>query len=114
LPDPGCHRTNPGDEHHAFNEAGQVTPGLADLHALCDAQAAERAEVHAHAVLDADFRVSNHGSIALLIPRSEAARIWVDEHLPADRMTWGEGVVVEPRYLQNIVDGVEADGYTVA
>jgi hypothetical protein len=98
----------------AFNEAGQVTPGLADLHALCDAQAAERAEVHAHAVLDADFRVSNHGSIALLIPRSEAARIWVDEHLPADRMTWGEGVVVEPRYLQNIVDGVEADGYTVA
>lgn len=34
--------------------------------------------------MDHDFEVQNGGSIFLLIPCSDAARTWVEEHIPAD------------------------------
>lgn len=62
----------------------------------------------------ADFRVDDHGSILVLTALTDEAREWADEHLPADRMAWGRcGTVVEPRYIGDIVEGIEADGLTV-
>lgn len=61
-----------------------------------------------------DFSVENHGSIAILNPESDAAREWVEEHLPEDRQEWGSGVVVEPRYLGPILEGIVADGLEVS
>ena len=61
----------------------------------------------------ADFGVDNHGSICILHLYSKAAQEWADEYLPEDRMTWGaNGVIVEPRYVQPIVDGLIAEGFT--
>jgi hypothetical protein len=57
-----------------------------------------------------DFFVENHGSIFLLRPLTESAREWIEERLPENRMTFGSAVVVEHRYIVDIVRGVQADG----
>lgn len=61
-----------------------------------------------------DFTVSNEGSIFILYAQTDAARAWVNEHLPADRQTWGgNGTVIEHRYICDIIDGIRADGLEV-
>jgi len=61
-----------------------------------------------------DFSVANHGSILILHALTEAAREWVDAHIPEDAMMWGtNGTVVEPRYIADIVEGIRSDGLTV-
>jgi hypothetical protein len=60
-----------------------------------------------------DFEVHDHGSLWIIIPRSEAAIVWADEHLPEDALTWGAGVVVEPRYVPAILEGIMADGLSI-
>lgn len=58
----------------------------------------------------ADAVVENHGSLVLLRPVSEAAHDWIEEHLPEDRMYFGEAVVVGPRYVLHIVFGMKNAG----
>jgi hypothetical protein len=61
-----------------------------------------------------DVRVINNGSIWTLNFLSEAGRQWRDDHLPDDAQTWGpNGVVVELRYLRDIVEGMNKDGLEV-
>ena len=60
-----------------------------------------------------DFVVENHGSIFLLQPVSPAGNDWVKENLPEDRLTFGGAVVVEHRYIADIVRGAMADGMEV-
>jgi len=60
-----------------------------------------------------DFICQNHGSIFLLRPTSPAASRWIEEHLPPDRMTFHDAVVVEPRYVWAILIGLQDDGLTV-
>lgn len=60
-----------------------------------------------------DFYLQDEGSIAILIPLSDAAEDWVAEHLPEDATRWGNGVVVEHRYVAPIVDGLTADGLSI-
>jgi hypothetical protein len=63
---------------------------------------------------DCDFHVANHGSICILNCISEAAEVWANQHLPDDAQRWGStGIVVEPRYLGPIIEGIEADGLIV-
>jgi hypothetical protein len=57
-----------------------------------------------------DFNVGFHGSIPLLQPLTVAANGWVERHLPTDALFWGTSVVIEPRYLESILEGIEADG----
>lgn len=65
----------------------------------------------AQANLLTDFLVTNHGSICVIDMLSDAAIAWANENLPDDAMRWGRhGYVVEPRYVANIVDGMEFDG----
>lgn len=60
-----------------------------------------------------DFRVENHFSIILLQPLTPAAWAFVDEFLPDDAMRYGGAIVVEPRYIDDIVEGARAEGLTV-
>src|SRR5271163_385414 len=65
------------------------------------------------AVNTPDFVLENHGSLFLLRPLCSAAKEWMNEHLPVDSpetQFWGEAIVIEPRYLEPIVDGILADG----
>lgn len=63
-----------------------------------------------HNKLHPDFFVLNEGTIFLLIPLTDAASTWVDEHLPEDAQWFGNGVVVEHRYIADIVQGIVNDG----
>ena len=61
-----------------------------------------------------DFLCENHGSIFLLRPISPSAFAWIQEHLPPDRITFGNAVVIEPRYVWAILVGLQEDGLVVA
>ncbi len=62
-----------------------------------------------------DFSVENHGSIFLLRPHSDAAREWVEEHIGSDNgfQPYWPTVVVEHRYIADIVQGIQNDGLAV-
>jgi hypothetical protein len=60
-----------------------------------------------------DFTVTNAGSLVLLTPNTNAAQQWIDEHIPSDAQTFGLSIVVEPRYIQDILYGIESDGLTI-
>jgi hypothetical protein len=60
-----------------------------------------------------DFKLENHGSPFLLRPLNSAAKDWMSEHLPTDNpetQFWGDAIVIEPRYVAPIVDGIIGDG----
>jgi hypothetical protein len=61
-----------------------------------------------------DFYFANHGSITVLTPLTEAAQVWVFEHLPDDARMLGNGIVIEPRYAGPILEGLTEDGLTVS
>jgi len=58
-----------------------------------------------------DFRFIDQGSIILVIPLEDAARLWLEEH--TDGIWWCGGLAVEPRYLEALVDGMIEDGWRV-
>jgi len=60
-----------------------------------------------------DFLLENHFSIFLLRPISPAAFIWVEQHLPSDRLTFWNAVVIEARYVWAILVGLQDDGLVV-
>ena len=61
-----------------------------------------------------DVRVAFHGSICLVSPESEAAEAWINEHVDTEEAQfWAGALVVEPRYLEPLVEGMVGDGLTV-
>lgn len=61
-----------------------------------------------------DITLHNHGSICILIGATPKGRDWLDTHLPDDAPTWGrDGVVVEPRYVDDILMGAANDGLAI-
>jgi hypothetical protein len=64
----------------------------------------------------ADFTVQNHGSIFLLCPQTEAATEWARKHIGGEngfQPYWPGAVVVEHRYITDIVEGIKSDGLQV-
>lgn len=59
------------------------------------------------------FSFANHGSITILTPLDDAAEQWVEENI-GEHMSWGGGVVIEPRYVGAILEGIVADGLEVS
>jgi hypothetical protein len=59
-----------------------------------------------------DFLCENHGSIFLLRPVSPTSFDWIESHLPSDRISFGNAVVVEPRYVWAILVGLQEAGLT--
>lgn len=63
--------------------------------------------------MKADFAVENHGTIFLLRPLTPAASEWIDNNLPEDCTEFAGAVVVEHRYITEIVAALECDGLNV-
>jgi hypothetical protein len=62
-----------------------------------------------------DFLVEDHGSIFLLSPQTDPARTWIDEHISREGFQpYWPTVVVEHRYISDIVEGIRNDGLAVA
>ena len=64
--------------------------------------------------MNPDFHVENHGNIFLLRPRTRSANVWVREHIPDDAQFFGNAVVVEHRYIADIIVGIRNAGLGVA
>lgn len=61
-----------------------------------------------------DVRVTHHGSVTLVKPLTPAAHVWVDEHAQLESWQWlGASFAIEPRYVENLVSGMEHDGLQV-
>jgi len=60
-----------------------------------------------------DFRLLDAGSICVLTPQNTAAKTWVNENI-GDHQEWAGGVVIEHRYVLDIIQGIAADGLTIA
>ena len=62
-----------------------------------------------------DFLCENHGSIFLLKPLTPSAASWVEEHIGQDNGYQGlwPSVIIEPRYIADIVAGIQDDGLAV-
>ena len=71
-----------------------------------------------HSVSDipSDFLVENHGSIFLLRPQNENAIAWVEDHIGSDNgyQPHYPTVVVEHRFIAEIVAGIQGDGLAVS
>jgi hypothetical protein len=67
------------------------------------------------AMKDKDFTLAIHGSISLLMPISKLAQQWVTDNLPdeSELTFYGGSIVIEHRYVRDIVDGIRADGLSV-
>lgn len=60
-----------------------------------------------------DFEVSNHGTIYIFTPLSSAAHNWVAEFLSKDAQRWAGGVVIEHRYISDVVIGAQHGGLSM-
>jgi hypothetical protein len=62
-----------------------------------------------------DFAVENHGSIFLLQPQNEQAIAWIEEHIGPENgyQPYFPTIVVEHRYIADIVEGIQDDGMAV-
>lgn len=59
-----------------------------------------------------DLRVENHSSIYLVRPETAAGREWLEEH--TDGTWFGDALVVEHRYVADLVSGAAEDGLGVS
>lgn len=64
---------------------------------------------------EVDVFVENHGTILLILPVSDLAREWIDEHIGSQNgfQPYYPTVVCEPRYVFDVVAGMQASGLMV-
>lgn len=61
-------------------------------------------------MLKGDFRFIDHGTVHVLRLLTPAAWNWIEENV-SDWTPWGpDGIVIEPRYVDNIRAGMTGDG----
>ena len=63
----------------------------------------------------ADFGVQDEGSVVLLHPLNDEAEGWISDKLN-DIQPWqrfGLAIAIERRFIGDLVEGIQADGYTV-
>lgn len=58
-----------------------------------------------------DILLTNEGSIFLFRPCSAEARAWLEDN--TDGQWFGHALVVEPRYVIDLVAGLQDNGFTV-
>jgi hypothetical protein len=61
-----------------------------------------------------DIEMRSYGSIWLMLALTAAGQEWIDQNIGADAARSGTGVVVEHRYVADIVEGARCDGLEVS
>lgn len=63
----------------------------------------------------ADLVVEDHGTVALLRPMTRLGGQWLHDNVSSEPWQWmGPALACEPRLVQPVIDGAEADGLRVA
>jgi hypothetical protein len=60
-----------------------------------------------------DFKLENHGSLFLLRPSNEAARMWLQDTAPEDAQFLGPAMAIEHRYVEGVIEAARNDGLEV-
>lgn len=64
-----------------------------------------------------DVVAEDHGSLWILRPVSADASAWIEENVDQKNavspLWWGDGLVVEPRYVEDILDGMIGSGFAI-
>jgi hypothetical protein len=63
-----------------------------------------------------DFSFRNHGSICVLTPLTPLGKDRFNKRLPVEdpqTQFWAGGIVIEPRYARDILEGIRNDGLIV-
>jgi hypothetical protein len=60
-----------------------------------------------------DIRITNHGSIVILTGLTKDGSWWLDNRLDPATQRWAGGYVVEPRYVDDILEGAWEEGLGV-
>jgi hypothetical protein len=61
-----------------------------------------------------DVNVENHGSIVTFNLLNDSAKNWIKDNVKTEPWQWiGKKLTVEPRCVQNLIDGMENDGLFV-
>lgn len=61
-----------------------------------------------------DILITNHHSIILMQPLTDAARQWIERYVDPEARWFGHSLVVEPRYLADVCAGMEKCGLTIS
>jgi hypothetical protein len=61
----------------------------------------------------ADFTLTNHGSLVTLLPATDEAREHLAENVSDEAQWWAGALVVEPRYVADLVEQLQANGWEV-
>lgn len=59
-----------------------------------------------------DFSVENHGTMFLLRALSDDARVWLADNIPTAEY-FEDAVVIDRRYIQDVVDQIRLEGLEV-
>jgi hypothetical protein len=62
-----------------------------------------------------DFFIENHGSIFLFHPQNVEAIEWINQHIGSENgfQPYWSTVIIEHRYVADIIAGLRADGFEV-
>ncbi len=64
--------------------------------------------------MEADIRVEDHGTVALVIPMTDAGRKWITDNVETESWQWlGGALAVEPRCVDSLAAGMSGDGLAV-
>lgn len=65
-----------------------------------------------HEMTDVKF-IYDGGSVGLLIANSEAAKEWINDRVSEDAPRFGNGIAVEMRYANEILNDLSLNGFIV-
>jgi hypothetical protein len=60
-----------------------------------------------------DFHIVDGGKVFLVIAKTPAAEKWAEENISEESLRFGNGVAVEDRFIENIVNGIQNAGMTM-
>ena len=63
--------------------------------------------------MDFDFSIFGSGTVYMLMPLSDAAKIYADDHFPEDTLMLGNGIAVEHGYIHSVSKGILDDGFSI-
>ena len=61
-----------------------------------------------------DFICSVYGSLYLLRPLNQTARLWIETRIHPEHQTFADSVVIEHRYVCDALCGILEDGLAVS
>lgn len=62
-----------------------------------------------------DIQIQNEGFIFLVHALTKKAKAWIQENINAEESTFfGSALVVEHRYIRDVLAGMESDGLEIA